>query len=118
LLSDPVERTRSRHRNRFAIVAAIVGVASQPLGLSMRVEMLGGGKRVMPVGVVILLIGTVLIGLAIALWAMRPVRISAAQRLAARFLRGRLCRGLFASAEVRYKRELEREGRAPTVSAS
>ena len=118
LLSDPVERTRSRHRNRFAVVAAIVGVISQPLGLSMRVDMLGGGKRVMPAGVVILLIGTVLIGLAIALWAMRPVRISAAQRLAARFLRGRLCRALFARAEVRYSRDLEREGRAPVVSAS
>lgn len=118
LLSDPVERTRTKQRNRFAIVAAVLGVISQPVGLSMRTDMLGGGKKVPPAGVVVLLIGTVLIGLAIALWAMRPVRISAAQRLAARFLRGRLCRALFARAEVRYARELERQGRAPIGSAS
>ncbi len=108
LLGDPVERLRNRHRQRFAIAAGILGIASQPIGLVWLGETANGIRQVSRVGFLVLLAGTVLIGLAIAIWAMRPVRITPAQRLAARFLKGSLCRAVFARSERRYAMEMAR----------
>jgi eukaryotic-like serine/threonine-protein kinase len=108
LMSDPVERARNMRRRRFAMVAIVLGAISQPVGLTLSSKSVDGLRRISTPGVIILLVGTVLIGLAIAIWAMRPVRISAAQRLAGRFLRSGLCRALFARAERRYAGELSR----------
>lgn len=113
LMSDPVERMRNTRRRRFAIVAIVLGVISQPVGLTWREDLVNGVRRISTPGAIVLLLGTVLIGVAIAIWAMRPVRISAAQRLAGRFLRSGLNRALFARAERRYAGELARAHLTP-----
>lgn len=106
LLADPVERARIRRRKALAILGGFLGGISQPIALGPLSVVEDGVRRISPAGVFVLVLGTVWIGLAFALFAMRPVRITAAQRLAARFLKSGASRALFARAERRYGREM------------
>lgn len=109
LLADPVERARLTRRKRIAFWSGLLGGLSQPLAIAMFVGAREDGVRhVQLLGVVVVLAGAVAIGTAIALWAMRPVRITLAQRLAAKFLKSAASRALFARAERRYAQELSR----------
>lgn len=108
LLADPVERARIKRRKAMAIAGGFLGGISQPIGLVWLSDFEGGVRRITLPGVLVLLFGVMCIGLAFALFAMRPVRITAAQRLAARFLKGGVSRALFARAERRYANELSR----------
>ena len=51
-------------------------------------------------------VGTIAVGVAIALWTQRPVRITAAQKAANRIWTSKVGRALFARAERRYAREI------------
>jgi hypothetical protein len=108
LLADPVERARIKRRKTLAILGGFLGGISQPIALGPLSNIEDGIRRISPAGVLVLVVGTAWIGLAFALFAMRPVRITAAQKLAARFLKSALSRALFARAERRYAQELAR----------
>lgn len=108
LLSDPVERSRIKRRKLMAMVGGFLGGISQPIGLVALSEVNDGVRQISMAGALVLVFGAICIGLSFALFAMRPVRITAAQRLAARFLKSTLSAALFARAERRYGRELQR----------
>jgi hypothetical protein len=76
--------------------------------LNMVGEGASGRKEIASAGGLLLLGGTVLIGVSIGLWNMRPVRITLAQRAAHRIWSSSLGRAIFARAQRRYARELER----------
>lgn len=112
LLSDPVERSRVQHRKRVAILGGFLGGISQPIALVGLSHFEGKVRMISGAGVVVLMFGAVCIGLAFALWAMRPIRITLAQRLGARFLKSGMSRRIFAFAERRYAQELARAKKA------
>ena len=117
LLDDPVERVRTKRRRRVAAAGGFIGGVSIPVFFNMVKFGSGGAPVVEPIGGLILLGGTVLIGVSIALWSMRPVRVSVPQRAANRIWSSRFGRAVFARAERRYARELERSGR-PSVATT
>ena len=107
LQADPVEFRRIRRRRRISFYGGLLGLVSQPIAISLFVSAREDGLRqVQTTGVLIVLGGAVAIGTAIALWAMRPLRITVAQRIAGRFWRVAVGRWMFARAERRYAREL------------
>ncbi len=108
LLGDPVERARIQRRKRIAMTGGFIGGMSIPVFLNMVSFGPGGQKVFTPAGGLLLLGGTVLMGVSIAFWTMRPVRITLAQRVANRIWSSRLGRAIFARAQRRYARELER----------
>ncbi|MBL8998066.1 MAG: serine/threonine protein kinase [Gemmatimonadales bacterium] len=101
LLGDPVERRRIARRKRVAVTGGFLGGLSIPWAIS-RVE--DSSEAILPGGVLILVVAAALIGVSIAFWAMRPVRVSASQRLASRLWRSRLGAAIFARAQRRYAR--------------
>ncbi len=106
LLADPVERARIKRRKRFAMLGGFLGGVSGPVALNLFSSMDHEGiRQIQPTGALILLAGTIAAGVAIAFWAMRPVRVTLAQRLAGKFWGSRLGRAIFARAERRYLRE-------------
>lgn len=113
LLADPIERGRLNRRKRLAFYGGLFGGLSQPMAIAMFASARSGGTRqVQTSGVILVLVGAVAIGASIALWAMRPVRITLAQRLAGRFWLSAAGRWMFARAERRYAAELAtRSGR-------
>lgn len=118
LLSDPVERQRIARRRLFSILSVALGVAGMPLSVVFLSRLHADGVRQFGLAATgTLLLSAMMIGLGVALWAMRPIRVTNAQRLAARFWMGRLGRAIFARAERRYKRELERL-RAPQTDTA
>ena len=106
LISDPLERARIQRRKRFAITSGFVGGFFIP----MFVRALRGGRgifdEVQGTGTLLLILVTVAVGSSVAMWAMRPVRVTMAQRLAGRFWGSRLGRRVFARAEERYSKEM------------
>ncbi len=108
LMGDPVEGARITRRRRFAMFGGLVGGLSMPLAVHLLSEQQGMRRSFSATGTLTLIAGAVLIGISIAFWAMRPVRVTLAQRLAGRFWSGRLGRRIFARAEGRYARELAR----------
>jgi predicted Ser/Thr protein kinase len=108
LLGDPVERARINRRKRIAMAGGFVGGMTLPIVLRIVNLAPEGRKGVGTTGGLLLLGGTVLIGISIGLWNMRPVRITLAQRAAHRIWSSSLGRALFARAQRRYARELER----------
>ncbi|WKW11143.1 serine/threonine-protein kinase [Pseudogemmatithrix spongiicola] len=109
LLSDPLEFARLQRRKRIAFFGGLLGGLSQPVAISMFVSArIDGVRQVQTLGIVIVLIGAMAIGASVALWAMRPVRITLAQRLAGRFWLSAAGRWMFARAERRYAAELAR----------
>ena len=108
LLGDRVERARINRRKRIAMAGGFVGGMTIPIVLRIVNLAPEGRKGVGTTGGLLLLGGTVLIGVSIGLWNMRPVRITLAQRAAHRIWGSRLGRALFARAQRRYARELER----------
>jgi serine/threonine-protein kinase len=112
LLADPLELRRLQRRQRLAVSGLVLGVLSQPLAIKIfSVARLQDTRTLQWVGIAVLLAGAIAVGGAVALWAMRPVRVTAPQRLAGRFLRSRAGRWMFARAERRYARELARARR-------
>jgi hypothetical protein len=65
-----------------------------------------GGSALGPAAIALLLVMTVLFGVAVALWNTRPVRVTFAQRTAGRIWSSRVGRALFARAERRYARQI------------
>lgn len=108
LLGDPVERARIQRRKRFAIAGGFIGGFSIPMAIRALSEEHQGTRQFTASGALLLILGTVIVGVSIALWAMRPVRVTLAQRMAARFWGSRLGRAIFARAERRYARDLGR----------
>jgi len=120
LLGDPVERHRIGRRKRIAMIGGFVGGLAIPLVPRFVFEDQGGRTVFQPAGGLLLLGVTVLFGVSIALWTMRPVRVTLAQRLAGRVWTSRFGRALFGRAERRYARDVARAaGRAaPRDSAA
>lgn len=114
LLDDPVERSRIRRRKRIAMVGGFVGGVTIPIFFGTVFRESDGRDAFQPTSGLLLLVGTVAVGVSIALWTMRPVRITLAQRLANRIWSSRLGRAIFARAERRYARELARSASAPS----
>ncbi|MCX5760293.1 MAG: serine/threonine-protein kinase, partial [Gemmatimonadetes bacterium] len=106
LIADPVERGRIARRKRIAGVCGFLGGASLPV--AFRLVRFGGARssETDPTGSLVLLLGTVAFGVAIALWTQRPVRVTLAQRAANRIWTSRLGRAVFARAERRYAAEI------------
>jgi len=106
LIADPVERGRIVRRKRIAAVCGFVGGVSIPI--VFKLVRFGGarGPELEPAGSLVLLVGTIAVGVAIALWTQRPVRITAAQKAANRIWTSKVGRALFARAERRYAREI------------
>jgi hypothetical protein len=108
LLSDPVERARIMRRKKLAIFGGAAGGSFIPV-VAQKVFAVQAGRQVFsPLAGALLLAMTVLLGISIALWTMRPVRITLAQRAAGRIWGSRLGRALFARAQRRYAAELQR----------
>jgi len=106
LLADPVERGRIRRRKRIAGVCGFLGGVSLPI--VFRLVRFGGAKRpeIDSTASVVLLLGTIAIGVSIALWTQRPVRVTLAQRAAYRIWTSRFGRAVFARAQRRYAAEI------------
>src|SRR5690606_5876711 len=100
-----LERARIKRRKRLAGIGGFLGGVSAPIALRFFSKQQEGVRQIMPAGALILIGGTVLMGVSIALWAMRPLRVTLAQRLAARLWRSRFGRWLFARTERRFARE-------------
>ncbi|MBX9929446.1 MAG: serine/threonine protein kinase [Gemmatimonadaceae bacterium] len=108
LLEDPVERTRAARRRRIAMGFGFIGGMSIPPIIRFAVSGDPGKKAITPPGAVALLAVTAMVGIAIALWTMRPVRVTLAQKVAHRIWAGRFGRWVFARAERRYAAALAR----------
>ncbi len=108
LIGDPVEYRRIQRRKRIAMAGGFLGGLSIPLAVKMFVQGADGSARATPAAALLLTIGTVVFGISIAFWAMRPVRVTLPQKSAARFWSSRLGRAIFARAERRQARERER----------
>ncbi len=106
LLADPVERARIKRRKLIAISGGFLGGISQPIAFLLLSSTDGTRRQFSLAGVSVLFFGVMCMGLAFALYAMRPVRITVAQRLASHFLKSGVSEALFARAERRYGREL------------
>jgi eukaryotic-like serine/threonine-protein kinase len=108
LLSDPVERARIMRRKKLAIFGGAAGGSFIPV-VAQKVFAVQAGRQVFsPLAGALLLAVTVLLGISIALWTMRPVRITLAQRVAGRIWSSRVGRALFARAARRYAAEIQR----------
>jgi hypothetical protein len=108
LIGDPSEYARIRRRKRIAMAGGFLGGVSIPLAAKLFVPAANGQRQATPTAALLLIGGTVLVGVSVAFWAMRPVRVTLPQRLAARFWSSRLGRWIFARAERRYALERER----------
>lgn len=109
LMSDPAERRRNIRRRWFAAIAGFTGGASWPIALWWLSEQgTGGVRRFTGTGALTLILGTVCVGISIAFWATRPVRVTLAQRIEGHFWSSRPGRWIFARAERRYAREVSR----------
>ena len=106
LLADPVERARLARRQGFAIFGGAAGGAFIPVVAPRVAEAVRGGSALGPAAIALLLVMTVLFGVAVALWNTRPVRVTFAQRTAGRIWSSRVGRALFARAERRYARQI------------
>lgn len=112
LMADPIEAGRAKRRHRIAFWGMALGVAAQPLGIRLLNPPGDGGVRVVPlVALAVLAAGAAAIGGSLALWAMRPVRITLAQRIAARLWSSWFGRAVFARSVRRYAAELARSRR-------
>lgn len=111
LLSDPTERARIKQRKRIAFFGGFLAGISYPIAFRFGSQWIGDVRQFNIAGTVLLVSGTVLAGITIALWAMRPVRVTLAQRVAGKLWSGRLGDWAFARAEKRYKRQMERVAR-------
>lgn len=112
LLADPIEARRAKRRHIVAFCGMAFGVTSQPVALSLLRENAGDERRVIPLAVFALMVaGAAAVGGSLALWAMRPVRITLAQRVGGRLWQSRFGRAVFARAERRYARDLARAKR-------
>jgi hypothetical protein len=110
VLADPLERRRIDRRKRLAIFGGAAGGSFIPF-VAQRVFYMEDGQRMYsPLGAFLLLAMTVLLGMSVAIFAMRPVRVTIAQRLAGRVWRSPLGRWLFARAERQYAKELATRG--------
>ncbi len=117
VIGDPVEYARIRRRKRIAIAGGFLGGVMIPILPRFVFVEQGGRTMFSPVGGVALLGVTVLLGISIALFAMRPVRITLAQRVARRIWTSRLGAAIFARAERRYAREMERAAARASATA-
>lgn len=108
LLADPVERRRLTLRKRFAIFGGAFTGAQIPLIPKLVYSELDGRRVFHPWGAALLLVITIVMGVSIALWAARPVRVTLGQRLAGRLWSSAFGRALFKRAERRYGRELSK----------
>ncbi len=108
LVADPVERGRIARRKRIAAVCGFFGGVSIPF--MFRLVRFGGprGPEVDTSAGLVMLLGTIAIGVAIALWTQRPVRVTLAQRSANRIWVSKVGRAIFARAERRYAAEIAR----------
>lgn len=108
LLADPLEAARIQRRKRIAMLGGFLGGISLPILPNFVFSEQGGNTVFEPIGGLLLLGSTVLLGISIAFWTMRPVRVTLAQRVAHRIWSSRLGAALFSRAQRRYARELER----------
>jgi hypothetical protein len=108
LVADPVERGRITRRKRIAGVCGFLGGVSLPF--MFRLVRFGGprGTDIDTTGSLVLLLGTIAIGVSIALWTQRPVRVTLAQRAANRIWISKMGRAIFARAQRRYAAEIAR----------
>ena len=108
VVSDPVEKRRIDRRKRIAIFGGAAGGSFIPF-VAQRVFYMEQGRQMYnPVGAALLFAMTVLVGFSVALWTMRPVRVTLAQRVAGRVWKSAAGRWLFARALRRYAQERAR----------
>jgi hypothetical protein len=108
LLADPVEGARIGRRKKLAMMGGFFGGVAMGV-LPTFVVIDGQGRQALePAGGLLLLGATVFVGIAIALWTARPVRITLAQRIAGWIWSSTLGRAVFARAQRRYARERQR----------
>jgi hypothetical protein len=110
LLGDPLERKRITRRKRIAATCGFFGGVSIPIVFGQ--TRFGGprGPEIGATGGIVLLGATVAVGIAIALWTQRPVRVTLAQRVANRIWISKFGRAVFARAQRRYAAEIARRG--------
>ncbi len=108
LLGDPIEARRIKRRKRFSFAAGFLCGTLFPIGLRVLSSTEGSTRVISTPGAIILTVAVVMLAMSVAYWAMRPVKITVAQRLAGRFWHSRLGARLFARAERRYATELAR----------
>jgi len=106
LLADPVERRRITLRKRFAMFGGAFTGAQIPLLPKLVFSEVDGRTVFHPLGAVLLLVITIVMGVSVALWAARPVHVTLGQRFAGRLWSSRVGAALFARAERRYAKEL------------
>ncbi|MBX3133974.1 MAG: serine/threonine protein kinase [Gemmatimonadaceae bacterium] len=111
LVADPVEAIRLRRRKAIAAIGGFLSGVSIGFFPQHIARDAAGRAHVDGLGFLLLVSATVFAGVSLALWTMRPVRITLAQRLAGRFWHTGLGRALFARAERRYAADLARSRR-------
>ncbi len=106
LLADPVEARRIRRRKSIAIFGAMVAGGQVPI-LPRYLRFEADGERTLPTAAILMVLSiSVLVGISLALWTARPVRVTLAQRVANRVWTSAFGSWVFARAERRYGAEL------------
>jgi eukaryotic-like serine/threonine-protein kinase len=110
LLADPVESRRIRRRKFVAIVGTMVAGGQVPI-LPRYLRFEADGDRTLPLAAILMVLSiSVLVGVSLALWTARPVRVTLAQRVANRVWMSAVGSRVFARAQRRYAAELRRPG--------
>lgn len=111
LLGDPIEARRIQRRKRFSFISGFMCGMLFPIVLRYLSAKDASTRVISTPGAALLTLAVVMLAMSLAYWAMRPVKITLAQRLAGRFWHSRLGDRLFARAERRYASELAKANR-------
>ncbi len=115
LLADPIEKRRIQRRKTVAMLGGMVAGFQIPILPRYAAVDVNGERHLPAVAILMILSITILAGISFALWTARPVRVTAAQRLANRLWSSRLGAGIFARAARRYAADVAKAAqRAPT----